>query len=67
MLNESPPFPGGATAAMMSWPGAMTSGLMRSNEARSGPRDENAAVNGAGTLNTRADWLILAVGPMVAA
>ena len=52
----------------MSWPGAITSGLSRSPPpASSGPRDENAAVNGAGALKTIVDWLIVAVAPAVAA
>ena len=67
-LNERPAWPGGATAARMSWPGAITSGLRRSPPpARSGPRDENEAVTGAGAVNTIVDWLIVAVAPAVAA
>jgi hypothetical protein len=46
----------------------MTSGLSRSPPpARSGPRDEKAAVNGAGVVKTIVAWLILAVAPVVAA
>ena len=59
---------GGATAARMSWPGAITSGFsMSPPPAASGPRDEKLAVNGAGALKTSVDALILAVGPAVAA
>ena len=44
-------LPAGETAARMSWPGAITSGLSRSPPpARSGPRDEKDAVNGAGAV-----------------
>src|SRR5258708_36183854 len=67
-LKSCPPFPGGATAAMMSCPGAITSGLSRLPfPARRGPREENDAVNGAGTLNTICAWLMLAVAPTPAA
>ena len=63
-VEERPAVAGGATAARMSWPGAMTSGLSRSPPpAASGPRDENAAVNGAGTSKTSVAWLIVAVAP----
>ena len=48
--KSRPELPGGATAARMSWPGAMRSGLSRSADARSGPRDEKLAVKGAGAL-----------------
>jgi hypothetical protein len=52
----------------MSWPGAITSGLRTSPPpARSGPRDEKVAVNGAGALKTIVDWLIVAVAPAVPA
>src|SRR3954465_8132127 len=65
-LKLSPPLPGGATAATMSWPGGMRSGFGRSPPpARRGPRDENEAVRGAGTLKTSAAWLIFAVAPAV--
>ena len=48
-----------STRARMSWPGAITSGLSRSPPpARSGPRDENAAVCGAGASNTIVDGSI---------
>jgi len=41
----------GETAARMSTPGAMTSGFSRSPPpARSGPREENEAVKGAGVV-----------------
>src|SRR5262245_25298756 len=65
--NRRPWLPGGATAARMSWPGAITSGFSRSPDARLGPREENAAVNGAGVVNTIVAWLIRAVAPVVAA
>src|SRR4026209_1107954 len=53
----------GATAARMSWPGAITSGLSRSPPpAVSGPRDEKLAVNGAGSVKVRVAWLMVAVG-----
>src|SRR5262245_27907198 len=56
-----------ATAARTSWPGAITSGFKRSpRPANCGPREENVAVNGAGTFRTIVDWLILAVGFVVA-
>src|SRR4029077_17463388 len=56
-----------ATAARISWPGAITSGFNRSpRPANCGPRDENDAVNGAGVLRTIGDWLIVAVGFVVA-
>ena len=46
----------------------MTSGFSRSPLPRSnGPRDEIAAVNGAGTFNTIVDCAIDAVAPGVAA
>src|SRR5215471_10829766 len=52
----------------MSCPGAITSGLSRSPPpARSGPRDENDAVNGAGALYTIVAWAIDAVGEGVIA
>jgi hypothetical protein len=49
----------------MSWPGAMMSGLSRSALARSGPRDENEAVNGA-AAETIWPLAIVAVAPAVA-
>src|ERR1044071_1760999 len=62
-LKDSPAFPGGATAARMSWPGAMTSGMSRlPAPAVSGPRDEKVAVNGAGSVNVIVAALIFAVG-----
>src|SRR5262245_29361449 len=67
-LKSSPGLPGGATEARMSWPGAITSGFNRSPPpAVNGPRDEKAAVNGAGSLKVNVDWLILAVPPGVPA
>src|SRR6186713_529979 len=55
-LKSRPWLPGGATAARMSWPGAMTSGLSRSPPpAMSGPRDEKLAVSGAGSPYVRVD------------
>jgi hypothetical protein len=67
-LKESPPFPGGATAARMSCPGAMTSGLSRSPPpAKSGPREEKSAVNGAGVVNTIVACAMRAVAPVPAA
>src|SRR4051794_449341 len=67
-LKESPLAPGGATEARMSWPGAIRSGFRRSPPpARKGPRDENAAVCGDGTLNTSVALAIDAVAPAVAA
>lgn len=46
----------------------MTSGFNRSPApAFNGPRDENAAVNGAGSVKVNVDWLILAVPPGVPA
>src|SRR5574340_909488 len=66
-LKSRPALPGGATAARMSWPGAMTSGLSRSSDARSGPRDEKLAVYGAGSVYVIVAWLIVAVAPAVAA
>src|SRR3954465_13671973 len=51
--NSRPLFPGGATPASTSCPGAMMSGFNRSPApAINGPRDENDAVNGAGALVT---------------
>ena len=49
-------------------PGAITSGFNRSPPpaANCGPRDEKAAVNGAGSLKVIVDWLIVAVAPGVA-
>src|SRR4051794_20954853 len=67
-LKPYPRFVEGDTAARMSCPGAMTSGLSRSPPpARSGPREENEAVNGAGALVTSSALLIVAVAPAVAA
>ena len=67
-LNRLPAFPGGATPARMSCPGAITSGFSRSPlPARSGPRDEKLAVKGAATLNTIVALLIVAMAPAVAA
>src|SRR4051794_30296002 len=52
----------------MSCPGAIRSGLrMSPPPARSGPRDENDAVNGAGSLYVMVAGLIVAVAPAVAA
>ena len=60
--NRRPLFPGGATAARMSWPGAMMSGFrMSPPPASSGPREENDAVVGAGTLITSVTFAIVAV------
>src|SRR5919112_4694357 len=57
-------FPGGATAARMSWPGAMMSGFrMSPPPAAIGPREENDAVNGASALNTIVPLVIDAVLP----
>src|SRR5688572_33110442 len=68
MLNDCPPALGGATAARMSWPGAITSGFSTSPPpAVSGPLEENAAVTGEGALYTIVAWLIFAVAPAVAA
>src|SRR5688500_15838116 len=67
-LKSRPALPGGATAARMSCPGAITSGLSRSPPpALSGPREENEAVRGAGALKTIVDALMIAVAPAVAA
>src|SRR4051794_8244766 len=67
-LYSRPACPGGATAARMSWPGAMTSGLSKSPPpATNGPREEKAAVNGAGSVSVIVDGLIFAVAPAVAA
>ena len=58
-----PWFPSGATAARMSSPGAMKSGFMMSSPpipARPGPRDENAATNGAGWSVTTVPFEIVA-------
>src|SRR4029453_13944707 len=64
MSKSRPALFGGATEARMSWPGAIRSGLSKSPPpAREGPREENAAVNGAGALYTIVAWLIVAVGP----
>src|SRR5215210_4514486 len=61
-------FPGGATAARMSCPGAMMSGLrMSPPPAGIGPRDENAAVNGASALKTIVPLVRLAVLAAIAA
>src|SRR5690349_14836401 len=66
--SKSRPLIDGETAATMSWPGAMTSGLRRSPPApTSGPRDENDAVNGAGSEYVMVAALIVAVAPAVAA
>src|SRR5690349_21645845 len=63
MLNDRPRLPGGATAATIAWPGAITSGFRRSPPpARSGPREENDAIVGAGTSKTSAACAIDAVG-----
>ena len=62
MSNDLPWFPSGATAARMSSPGAMKSGFMMSSPpipARPGPRDENAATNGAGWLVTTVPFEIV--------
>src|SRR5258705_7535879 len=68
MLKSRLWLPGGATAARMSCPGAIVSGFSRSPPpARSGPRDENAAVNGAGSENVMVALAIVAVAPGVAA
>ena len=66
--NRRPLFPGGATPARMSWPGAIRSGFSRlPPPASSGPREEKLAVNGAGALYTIVAALIVAVAPDVAA
>src|SRR6185503_897541 len=68
MLKSRPWLPGGATAARMSCPGAIVSGFSRSPPpARSGPREENAAVNGAGSENVMVALAMVAVAPGVAA
>ena len=60
--KSRPELFGGATDAMMSWPGAIRSGFSRSPPpACNGPRDEKLAVNGAGVLRTIVDCAIDAV------
>ena len=56
----------GDTAARTSCPGAVMSGFSWSIEARLGPRDENAAMSGAGTLVLTTPCAIVAVAPAVA-
>jgi len=65
--NSLPLLFGGATPARMSCPGAIRSGLSRLPLARSGPREEKSAVNGAATLVTTSARPIVAVAPAVAA
>src|SRR5215208_194508 len=66
-LKFRPPT-AGETAARMSWPGAITSGFSTSPPpASSGPRDENDAVNGAGSVYVSVEALIVAVGAIPAA
>src|SRR5690349_13775630 len=67
-LKLRPAFPGGATEARISCPGAIISGLSKSPApAVRGPRDENAAVKGAGAVKIMVAALMVAVAPGVAA
>ena len=66
MSNRRPWLPGGATAASTSCPGAAMSGFrMSPSPARIGPRDEKAAMNGAGRSFVGVPLEIAAVAPGV--
>src|SRR5918994_5091422 len=63
-----PLFPAGDTAARMSTPGAEMSGFRMSPfVARLGPRDEKAAISGAGTVRSAVNLAMEAVFPASAA
>ena len=66
--SKSRPAIAGETAAKISCPGAIKSGLSKSPPpAVSGPREEKEAVNGAGSVKVRTAALMVAVAPGVAA
>ena len=69
--QSRPKWKGGATAAMMSTPGAAMSGLrMSPSVVVDGPRDENAAISGtcgAAASSAAVSGTILAVAPAPAA